>query len=122
MEDSSTAQRFSAGDLDEMAENSRAASRMLKAISHETRLMILCHLVNGEKTVGQIETLLGERQAAVSQQLAKLRGEFLVKPRREGKTIYYALADERSRRMLEVLHELYCPDAPQDQLVSAPAH
>jgi DNA-binding transcriptional ArsR family regulator len=120
MENPDTPQEFSAGDLGQMTENSRAASQMLKAISHESRLMILCHLVNGEKTVGQIEELLGERQAAISQQLAILRGEGLVKPRREGKTIYYSLADLRSRRMLEVMHELYChPGAPDSAAASS---
>lgn len=94
--------------LDNMVENATQASNFLKAISHEGRLMILCHLVTGEKSVTELERLLSARQAAVSQQLSRLRLEGLVTPRREGKAIYYRLADERPRRILEVVHELFC--------------
>ncbi len=97
-------------EVDRMLENARRASNFLKAISHEGRLMILCHLVNGEKSVTELEELLSARQAAVSQQLARLRLEGLVTPRREGKTIYYALADNRPRKMLETVYELFCGD------------
>ncbi len=94
--------------MDEMLANATAASNFLKAISHEGRLMILCHLVNGEKSVTELEELLSSRQAAVSQQLARLRLEGLVSFRREGKTIYYSLADDRPRRVLEVVYDLFC--------------
>ena len=70
--------------------------------------MILCHLVTGEKSVTVLEELLHARQAAVSQQLARLRLEGLVMPRREGKTIYYSLSDDRPRQILEVIYELFC--------------
>jgi len=86
------------------------ASNFLKAISHEGRLMILCHLVSGEKSVSELEALLSTRQAAVSQQLSRLRLEGLVTPRRDGKTIYYKLADDRPRKMLELVYELFCKD------------
>lgn len=95
-------------DLDRMVDNATRASNFLKAISHEGRLMILCHLVSGEKSVTELEELLSARQAAVSQQLSRLRLEGLVIPRREGKTIFYRLADDRPRRMLEVVYELFC--------------
>lgn len=95
-------------DQARMAENAQAAATFLKAISHEGRLMILCHLVSGEKTVTELEELLSARQAAVSQQLSRLRIEGLVLPRREGKTIYYRLADDRPRKVLEVVYELFC--------------
>ena len=84
------------------------ASNFLKAISHEGRLMILCHLVSGEKSVTELENLLSARQAAVSQQLSRLRLEGLVQPRRDGKTIYYSLTDDRPRKILEVVYELFC--------------
>ncbi|HBS50062.1 MAG TPA: hypothetical protein DEA05_08240, partial [Rhodobacteraceae bacterium] len=71
-------------------------------------LMILCHLVTGEKSVTELEDLLSARQAAVSQQLSRLRLEGLVVPRREGKAIYYRLADDRPRRILEVVYDLFC--------------
>ncbi|ATG35308.1 ArsR/SmtB family transcription factor [Phaeobacter piscinae] len=97
-------------DLDTMVDNATRASNFLKAISHEGRLMILCHLVSGEKSVTELEELLSARQAAVSQQLSRLRLEGLVIPRREGKAIYYRLADDRPRRILEVVYELFCKD------------
>lgn len=97
-------------EMDRMVENAREAASFLKAISHEGRLMILCHLVSGEKSVSELEQLLGCRQAAVSQQLSRLRTEELVVSRREGKTIYYSLADERPRKLLEVVYALFCKD------------
>ena len=98
------------GELDRIIENATTASNFLKAISHEGRLMILCHLVTGEKSVTELEELLSARQAAVSQQLARLRLEGLVTPRRDGKTIYYSLTDDRPRQILEVVYDLFCKD------------
>ena len=95
-------------DMDKMMSSACDASNMLKALSHEGRLMILCHLVTGEKSVTELEELLSARQAAVSQQLARLRLEGLVTPRRDGKIIYYSLADERPKQILEVIYELFC--------------
>lgn len=95
-------------DMDRMLENAVTASNFLKAISHEGRLIILCHLVSGEKSVTELEALMSARQAAVSQQLSRLRLEGLVIPRRDGKTIYYRLANDRPRKVLEVVYELFC--------------
>ena len=97
-------------DLDKMMENAQAASNFLKAISHEGRLMILCHLASGEKSVTELEELLSARQAAVSQQLSRLRLEGLVTPRRDGKTIYYSLADDRPTRIIDAVHDLFCKE------------
>lgn len=97
-------------EMDRMVDNATKASNFLKAVSHEGRLMILCHLVSGEKSVTELEDLLAARQAAVSQQLSRLRLEGLVVPRRDGKAIYYRLADDRPRRMLELVYELFCTD------------
>ena len=102
------AERLDRSDIDQMTQNAEAAAAFLKAISHEGRLMILCHLATGEKSVTELENLLGARQAAVSQQLSRLRSEGLVAPRRDGKTIYYSLADERSIRIMGVLYEMFC--------------
>ena len=88
----------------------QAASDFLKAISHEGRLMILCALTRGEKSVTEIETLLSQRQAAVSQQLARLRLEGLVTARRDGKQIYYRLTDDRAARIIELVYELFCAE------------
>ena len=95
-------------EMDGMMDNARKATDFLKALSHEGRLMILCHLTSGEKSVTELEALLMSRQAAVSQQLARLRLEGLVDFRREGKTIYYRLGDERAKRMLELVYEMFC--------------
>ena len=99
-----------AEDMDKMVRNAEAASNFLKAISHEGRLMILCHLATGEKSVTELEDLLSARQAAVSQQLSRLRYEGLVKPRRDGKTIYYSLTDDRPTQIMEVVYDLFCRD------------
>lgn len=97
-----------AEDKEKMMRNAQNASNFLKAISHEGRLMILCHLASGEKSVTELEDLLSARQAAVSQQLTRLRLEGLVKPRRDGKAIYYSLTDDRPRQIMEVVYDLFC--------------
>lgn len=97
-----------AEDMEKMVRNAQAASNFLKAISHEGRLMILCHLASGEKSVTELEDLLSARQAAVSQQLTRLRLEGLVTPRREGKAIFYSLTDDRARQIIEVVYDLFC--------------
>jgi DNA-binding transcriptional ArsR family regulator len=95
-------------DLDTLVANAREASEFLKALSHEARLMILCLLATGEKSVSEIEQMLRLRQPAVSQQLARLRIDNLVETRRDGKTIHYRLASEAARRVIELLYELFC--------------
>lgn len=95
-------------DMERMMDNAMRASNFLKAISHEGRLMILCHLASGEKSVTELEELLSARQAAVSQQLSRLRLEGLVTPRREGKAIYYSLTDDRPKQIMEVVYDLFC--------------
>ena len=97
-------------EFDVVVEKAKSASNFLKAISHEGRLMILCHLVSGEKSVTELEDLISARQAAVSQQLSRLRLEGLVVPRRDGKTIYYRLADDKPKRILEVIYDLFCQE------------
>ncbi|MDF1872396.1 metalloregulator ArsR/SmtB family transcription factor [Vannielia sp.] len=97
-------------DMDRMVSNAEKASNFLKAISHEGRLMILCHLTTGEKTVTELEELLSARQAAVSQQLSRLRLEGLVTPRRDGKAIYYSLTDDRPKQIMEVVYDMFCRD------------
>lgn len=94
--------------MDEMVENAQAAAAFLKALAHEGRLMILCHLASGEKSVTELENLLDSRQAAVSQQLARLRLEGLVSCRREGKAIYYFLQDPKVRRTIDLVYDLFC--------------
>lgn len=100
--------RICEADLDRMMENATDASNFLKAISHEGRLMILCHLATGEKSVTELEELLAARQAAVSQQLARLRLEGLVTPRRDGKAIYYRLTDQKPRQIIDLIYDMFC--------------
>ena len=92
----------------DLAANAAHAASFLKTLAHEGRLTILCHLASGEKSVGELETLMDIRQAAVSQMLARLRDEALVTTRRDGKTIYYSLSDSNTERMIGLLYELFC--------------
>lgn len=95
----------------DLAAQAQDAAALLKALAHEGRLMILCNLATGEKSVGELEQLLGARQAAVSQQLARLRLEGLVSSRRDGKTVFYALDDPRAARMVGLLYEMFCGES-----------
>ncbi|MGB7205923.1 MAG: metalloregulator ArsR/SmtB family transcription factor [Anderseniella sp.] len=97
-------------ELDDMMSSAKDATDFLKALAHEGRLAILCRLVEGECSVTELEDLLSARQAAVSQQLARLRLEGLVNARRDGKTIYYTIADERVKQMMVVLYDMFCAD------------
>lgn len=92
----------------EMERSAASAAAYLKTLAHEGRLMILCHLGSGEKSVGELENLLEIRQAAVSQMLARLREEGLVATRRDGKTIYYSLADQNTYEVIQLLYRLFC--------------
>ena len=99
-------------DADRMAASAREASEFLKALAHESRLLILCDLLDGEKSVGELESFLDLRQSTVSQQLARLRLEGLVAARRDGKTIYYSIANERARAVIGVLYNAFCTVKP----------
>jgi DNA-binding transcriptional ArsR family regulator len=95
-------------ELEQMMEKAREASDMLKALSHQSRLLLLCILAEGEKSVTELEQFLGERQSTVSQQLARLRLDRLVTARRDGKTIYYSLANENIRKILSAIYDVFC--------------
>jgi DNA-binding transcriptional ArsR family regulator len=97
--------------LDRMMDNAREASDFLKALAHETRLHLLCLLSEGERSVSELEATLSLRQPAVSQQLARLRLEGLVTTRRDGKTIYYSIADQDIKRVIALVHELFCDES-----------
>jgi DNA-binding transcriptional ArsR family regulator len=81
---------------------------LLKALSNEHRLMILCKLAIGEWSVGELEEVVGLSQSALSQHLARLRRDNLVKTRREAQTIYYSLAGEEASRVIETVYEVFC--------------
>jgi DNA-binding transcriptional ArsR family regulator len=86
----------------------RAATKLLKAMGNEHRLLILCHLLDGEKRVAELERLTGLSQSALSQHLAKLRGRRLVATRRESQTIHYSLASFEVDQVIRLLHGLFC--------------
>ena len=95
-------------ELDRMADNAKRASAFLKALAHESRLMILCILADGEKSVSELEQELGLRQPTVSQQLARLRADGLGTTRRDGKVINYSLASEEARVVIGAVYEVFC--------------
>jgi len=90
--------------------NAAQAARLLRALSNENRLMVLCLLVEGEKSVGELNAALPLSQSALSQHLALLRDEGLVSARRAGQNIHYGLASPAARRVMETLHAIYCPE------------
>ena len=85
------------------------AAAMLKALAHEARLMVLCQLVEGERSAGALQDMTSLSQSALSQHLARLREEGLVATRREAQTIFYRLADPNAARILGTLAAIYCP-------------
>jgi DNA-binding transcriptional ArsR family regulator len=96
------------GDLAQLVESARDAADFLKALAHESRLLMLCLLSEGECSVSDLEMKLAQRQSTVSQQLARLRLEGLVSYRREGKSIYYSLANDDVRTILSAVHKVFC--------------
>lgn len=91
-----------------MRDAAEEAARLLKAMSNEHRLLILCHLVGREMTVSELVEAIGLSQSALSQHLAKLRHHRLVRTRRQAQNIYYRLASPAVERLLETLYDLYC--------------
>ncbi len=99
--------------MQEMQVNADRAVELLKALGNRGRLMILCQLVQGERSVGDLAERISMRDTAVSQQLALLRKDGLVRARRDGQTIYYALASDEAARVIQTLYEIYCPDGTE---------
>ena len=98
-------------ELERVVDNAKRASNFLKALAHESRLVILCILAEGEKSVSELEHELELRQPTVSQQLARLRADGLVSTRRDGKIIYYSLASEEARMVIGAVYEAFCRKA-----------
>lgn len=99
-------------DPESMRVHAAEASRLLKALANEKRLMLLCLLVEGERSVGDLNARIDLSQPALSQHLAVLREDGLVSTRREAQTIYYALAPGPAGRIIATLHDIYCPARP----------
>ena len=89
------------------------ASGFLKQLANQQRLMILCHLADGEKSVSQLQVLLGIEQSSISQHLAKLRKQGIITARRNSQLKYYSIADQNALQVIELLHSMYCePNGP----------
>jgi DNA-binding transcriptional ArsR family regulator len=84
------------------------ASRLLTAMGNPKRLLVLCNMLDGEKSVGELADIAGLSSAALSQHLGRMRALSLVKTRREGQTIYYSLASREARAVLDTLYRLFC--------------
>jgi DNA-binding transcriptional ArsR family regulator len=97
-------------DIDALRQSADAATAFLRTLANPDRLLLLCQLTSGEHCVGDLETDTGIPQPTLSQQLAVLRREELVSTRRDGKQIYYCIADQRVLAMLGQLHQLFCPE------------
>lgn len=101
-------------DLNLLRANAGRAALLLKGLANEDRLLLLCQLVDGEKSVSELERLTGIRQPTLSQQLGVLRNEGLVATRREGKWVYYSVASTDAQALLQALHALFCADRPAE--------
>ena len=95
-------------DLEALRRSADSACRLMKVLSNPDRLLLLCQLSQGECCVGDLEQRLGIRQPTLSQQLGALRADGVVSTRREGKNIYYAIAEPRVLHLLQTLHDLFC--------------
>ncbi len=91
------------------------AADLLRQLANPTRLLILCHITREERAVGEMERDLGLKQPGLSQQLAELRQAGLVKTRRESRSIYYSIADERVQALMGMLHDIFCAVPDDDQ-------
>jgi len=100
--------KMSRAELERMQARAADAAALLKALSNESRLLILCTLAGREMSVSELNERIPLSQSALSQQLAVLRREKLVRTRREAQTIYYSLAPSNAARIIEVLRDLYC--------------
>lgn len=95
-------------DAHRMAAAAQKASELMKTLGHKDRLMVLCHLSSGEKSVGELARLLEIPQSPLSQHLARMRKENLVSTRREAQTIYYSIASREAEAFVTTMHALYC--------------
>lgn len=100
---------FAALDIEQFKASACDAARLLRALSNERRLMILCQLGDGERSVGELQSLVGLSQSALSQHLAVLRQQGVVATRREGQTIYYRVVDAAAMKVVATLAAVFCP-------------
>lgn len=96
-------------DVSQFEASAAEAAKLLRALANERRLMILCQLADGERSVGQLLPLVGLSQSALSQHLAVLREEGVVATRREATTVWYRIADPAALKVVSTLAEIFCP-------------
>lgn len=103
--------------MEQMRKHAPDAAGLMKALGNESRLMVLCSLTEGEKSVGELNEMIPLSQSALSQQLARLRTQGLVETRRESQTIFYSLAKGPVEQVIHLLHDIYCavPGTGDDQ-------
>lgn len=101
--------------LEQMRLHATDAAGLMKALGNESRLLILCSLAEGERSVGELNDVIPLSQSALSQQLARLRSQGLVETRRKSQQIYYSLASGPADRIIHLLHDIYCPIPGRDE-------
>lgn len=97
-------------DLEKMQESAQRASDMMKLLGHKHRLMMLCELKMGEKSVGELSRTLGISQSLVSQHLARMRHENVVTSRRDAQVVYYTLKEGAASLLISALYDIFCLD------------
>ena len=95
-------------DLSLLSQKSSSVSEVLKAISHESRLMAVCYIGQGEKSVQELESYLKTSQSNISQHLARLRTLGILKTRKEGNQVFYSLNDEKTGKLVEAIQQIFC--------------
>jgi ArsR family transcriptional regulator, virulence genes transcriptional regulator len=103
-----TGKTISKANMAKLEANAARACNLLKAMANPTRLMVLCQIAEGEKSVGELAQAVGQSQSALSQHLTVLRLKHLVVARRAGQTVYYSLASDEAASVMETLYELFC--------------
>lgn len=99
---------LASGNLEQLRDKVPEAAELLRQLANPNRLLLLCHIASQERSVGELEQDLGIKQPGLSQQLAELRQAGLVKTRRQSRSIYYSIADERTRNVLTMLWVTFC--------------
>ncbi len=101
--------KFKNMNVEEMIPAAEKAADLMRSLSHPQRLLVLCALVDGERSVADLRQMLAIEQVPMSQQLMRLRGDGLVEARREGTTVYYSIARPEVRAVVQALHDAFCP-------------
>lgn len=102
-------------NIEKMEDKTKIAVKLLKAVSNERRLMILCTIYREEKSVGELEQVIGLSQSALSQHLSRLRRDGIVGTRRKAQTIYYSIKDKDARTLLRCIYRMYCLPLDDDK-------